>query len=513
MPPRRSSRRNQRQDDIKRAQELIDNNGNLNEVNVYGETPLYIACEEGNIELVRLLVDAGADLNKANGYGATPLYIACNFGHLEVVRLLVDAGADKNDARNGGATPLWIASYMGRIEIVRLLVEAGADVDKADRYGETPLYIASQKGHIEVVRLLIEAGADKEKPLLIASNKGHLDVVRLLVDAGADKDTADDYGETPLYIASHEGRLEVVRLLVDAGADVNKADYDRMTPLHVACLYGPLEIVRLLVVAGADIAKKDKYGNTPLDIAVNNDHTDIIDYLLSTSINKNLNIKHPRVEAFKKLKKKREEFLKKLGDTEKTQKKKIVKFLSKVCYNNATEILTQEWWNTFNLEDLLKVILYEPISKEVLYISDLDISNRIKHHCYDGESLVNNIKTIEGNERDGLNVADVGDPMTRNPYTQNNIIKIKNNLFGGSKNTNKTLEIYIPNSIKTIKKLKYKKNTPFDGLQKIGTLVVSKSLLKKKDSTKKQPTKTKESTKKQPTKTKESTKKQPTKTK
>ena len=182
--------------------------------------------------------------------------------------------------------------------------------------------------------------------------------------------------------------------------------------------------------------------------------------------------------------------------------------MSKVCYNNATEILTQEWWNTFNLEDLLKVILYEPISKEVLYISDLDISNRIKHHCYDGESLVNNIKTIEGNERDGLNVADVGDPMTRNPYTQNNIIKIKNNLFGGSKNTNKTLEIYIPNSIKTIKKLKYKKNTPFDGLQKIGTLVVSKSLLKKK-----QPTKTKESTKKQPTKTKESTKKQPTKTK
>jgi hypothetical protein len=100
------------------------------------------------------------------------------------------------------------------------------------------------------------------------------------------------------------------------------------------------------------------------------------------------------------------------------------------------------------------------------------------------------------------------DPMTTDTYTPKNIRKIKNNLLGGSKNTNKTLEIYIPN-----KKLKNKKNKLFCGLKKIGTLVVSNSLLKTTESTKKQPTKTKESTKKQPTKTKESTKKQPTKTK
>ena len=375
---------------------------------------------------------------------------------------------------------MWIASKEGRHKIVKLLIEKGAKLDETDIEGRTPLFMACRQGHHAVVRLLVEAGADKDKSGL--------------------------EGWTPLSIASNRGDLETVRLLIEKGANLDKATKVYFwTALYQACWWGHLEIVRLLVEAGANIAKKAKDGNTPLDIAIDKEHTDIINYLLSTIINKKLNINHPRVEAFKN----REEFLKNLGDTEEKQKEKLVEFLSMVCHNNDTEIFTQEEWNEFDLEDLLQIILYEPISKKIFYIRDLNINkSNIKHYCYDGESLVSNIKTIEGNIRDGINVVDVRDPNTRDKYTPNNIRKIKNNLLGGSKNTNKTLEIYIPNSIKTIKKLKYKKNTPFYGLQKVGNLIVSKSLLKKK-----QPTKTKESTKKQPTKTKESTKKQPTKTK
>ena len=247
-----------------------------------------------------------------------------------------------------------------------------------------------------------------------------------------------------------------------------------------------LNLIKLLVEEGADTADTLK-----LAIEKNADNK-IIDYLTSISKEKPT-IKNPKMI----------EFLNKLGNTEEEQKQNLVSFLNTVCFSN-TDIFTYNEWNEFDLFDLLKIMLYNPESKEFFYISDLDIKNSsIKYHCYNGRSLLN---LINNNNID---------PNTRDEYTEDNIRKIKNNnrinkLFGGSKKTNKTLEIYIPNNIKTIKKLnKYNKNTPFYGLQKLGILVVSKSLLKNKESTKnKQPSKKKESTKnKQPSKKKESTKK------
>ena len=264
-----------------------------------------------------------------------------------------------------------------------------------------------------------------------------------------------------------------------------------------------LNLIKLLVEEGAETT----LDTLKLAIEKNVDNR-IIDYLML--ITKEKPIKNPKMIKF----------LKKLGNTEEEQKQNLVSFLNTVCFSEK-DIFTFNEWNEFNLFDLLKIMLYNPESKDFFYISDLDINkSNIKYHCYNGRSLLTSIKSVEGNERDGLNVADVFDPNTRDKYTEDNIKKIKDNnrinkLFGGSKKTNKTLEIYIPNNIKTIKKLnKYKKNTPFYGLQKLGILVVSKSLLKKKETKKKestknkQPSKKKESTKnKQPSKKKESTKK------
>ena len=81
---------------------------------------------------------------------ATPLYIAGQNGHLDVVRHLVEVGAG-------------IAAQNGHLDVVRHLVEAGADKDKADNQGTTPLYVAAQNGHLDVVHHLVEVGADKDQ--------------------------------------------------------------------------------------------------------------------------------------------------------------------------------------------------------------------------------------------------------------------------------------------------------------------------------------------------------------
>ena len=53
-------------------------------------TPLYIACKNGNINVVKYLVENGADINKKNKDKWTPLFIACYKEHIPIVKYLVE---------------------------------------------------------------------------------------------------------------------------------------------------------------------------------------------------------------------------------------------------------------------------------------------------------------------------------------------------------------------------------------------------------------------------------------
>ena len=60
-----------------------------------GDTLLFEACRQGNIEIVELLVENGADIsviNKKNN--ETPLFEACKQGNIEVIDFLIKNGAD-----------------------------------------------------------------------------------------------------------------------------------------------------------------------------------------------------------------------------------------------------------------------------------------------------------------------------------------------------------------------------------------------------------------------------------
>jgi hypothetical protein len=108
---------------------------------------------------VKLLLEAGADPNTEmeEEDGWTPLFIAAQYGDDQIVKLLLKAGANPNKTDNDGATPLSAAAEEDHVEIVKLLLDSGADPNKANNRDRTPLHIASENGYVEIVKLLMEA--------------------------------------------------------------------------------------------------------------------------------------------------------------------------------------------------------------------------------------------------------------------------------------------------------------------------------------------------------------------
>lgn len=52
-------------------------------------TPLRAAAASGNVECMHILIKSGADIEAKNVYGNTPLHIACLNGHADAVTVLI----------------------------------------------------------------------------------------------------------------------------------------------------------------------------------------------------------------------------------------------------------------------------------------------------------------------------------------------------------------------------------------------------------------------------------------
>lgn len=119
----------------------------LNSRNNLGLTPLLVACERDNLNIVKMLITRGADVSVTDKDGRTPLAIASFCGCLDVIQyLLAMDGADEflNAQDSNGCTPLWLAARTGNVNVVRMLVEAGADATIQNHDGLCPNQVAEK---------------------------------------------------------------------------------------------------------------------------------------------------------------------------------------------------------------------------------------------------------------------------------------------------------------------------------------------------------------------------------
>lgn len=134
---------------------------NINALDNGGETPLFIACDNGYVECVRTCITHGADVNiRCSDEEETPLSIACYHGYLECTELLIKHGASINIRTGDGDTPLDTAICYNHPDIIDLLLQAGASLNEQDSMGHTVFHTAVLYGSQTTIMKLLDYGAD-----------------------------------------------------------------------------------------------------------------------------------------------------------------------------------------------------------------------------------------------------------------------------------------------------------------------------------------------------------------
>ncbi|HEV8068540.1 MAG TPA: ankyrin repeat domain-containing protein [Planctomycetaceae bacterium] len=221
-------------------------------VSLGAEADLFCAAGVGSLEHVQSHFDAAGELRpNASHTGSSrfapdglrlpcppatsrekisdALYIACRNGQAEVVRFLLDKDPDLSFRAFLGATPLHWAYFGGSRAVVELLEKSAADAEARDNtLGCTPrsfgICVAANWDLAFLVRArladdpsLVNIMDGRTSPLHEAARENHIQIVRLLLDQGANPRIVNGDGKTPLDLAIEKGHAEVAEMLGGAG--------------------------------------------------------------------------------------------------------------------------------------------------------------------------------------------------------------------------------------------------------------------------------------------------------
>jgi hypothetical protein len=193
------------------------------------KSPLMIASETNNTDIINYLINQGADITEQNkDYHETALLIACQNGQTNNVTALI---TPKRSLNLGGKLkktinlpdkdfnfPLTIAAKYDFDDIVEVLLDAGAVTSEA-AYGER-----------------INRDKQYKTALMIASEEGNFrTVVKLLIKSPEMKDLTDINGKTALMHAIK--KPYIFNLLLNAGANIKKTTIKNETVETLAADY------------------------------------------------------------------------------------------------------------------------------------------------------------------------------------------------------------------------------------------------------------------------------------
>ena len=132
---------------------LVDINAKSKE----GYTPIIVAIEAKNNEILQLLIENGANLyEKHPVFNRTTVGTAAYYENVEAVEMLLkqDSRLANVGSTVDGWTPLEDATLKANVRIVKMLLDYGANPTITDKHGGTPMDMATKFGKGEIVKIL-----------------------------------------------------------------------------------------------------------------------------------------------------------------------------------------------------------------------------------------------------------------------------------------------------------------------------------------------------------------------
>ncbi len=139
---------------------LFEGGGKLVDVNAKsqdGYTPIIVAIEAKNHEILKLLIENGANLYETHPiFNRTTLGTAAYYENEEAVETLLkkDSRLANVGSTVDGWTPLEDATLKENVKIVKMLLQYGANPTITDKHGGTPMDMATKFGKGEIVKIL-----------------------------------------------------------------------------------------------------------------------------------------------------------------------------------------------------------------------------------------------------------------------------------------------------------------------------------------------------------------------
>lgn len=208
---------NKKRTDILETLFLLEVRGetiNLNNRNMFGETPLFMAVNDVNEnKYVQMLIDQGADVNITNNEGMSPLIRAVSFVKYNDIKAIlnvpgVNIGYEIPDSKTT-AFLMATTSLKGKEakDIMELLLNNGANINEVDITGKNCL----------INLLYRQFGHDMSKE----NQKDNIELCKYLIEFGIDVNHKVDSGLTAFWLASKMSLGSIVDLLLEKGVDVN----------------------------------------------------------------------------------------------------------------------------------------------------------------------------------------------------------------------------------------------------------------------------------------------------